>query len=99
MNTNSPAQERAHDELDNLSENAKALLSATADVADEKVAEARNRLSAALSSAKEVCATVKQKAVEGAKATDSVIRTHPYESIAVAFGVGALLGFLISRRN
>ena len=42
---------------------------------------------------------MKDKAVEGAKATDSAIRSHPYESMAIAFGVGALIGFLASRRN
>ena len=95
MNYNNPV----HDELNTLSDDAKALLDATVDVADKKVAEARHRLSSAITSAKEVCATVKDKAVEGAKATESAIRSHPYESMAVAFGVGALIGFLASRRN
>jgi ElaB/YqjD/DUF883 family membrane-anchored ribosome-binding protein len=34
----------------------------------------------------------------GAKYTDETIRTHPYQSLAIALGVGVLLGALI-RRN
>ena len=41
---------------------------------------------------------VEEKAVEGAKATDKAIRTHPYESLGVAFGVGLLVGVLVARR-
>jgi len=36
--------------------------------------------------------------VTGAKATDKVIREHPYESIGVAFGVGLLIGVLATRK-
>jgi len=32
------------------------------------------------------------------KATDRVVREHPYQSIGVAFGVGLLIGVLINRR-
>lgn len=41
----------------------------------------------------------KRRVIEGAKKTDSTIRTHPYESIAVAAAVGVLAGYLISRRT
>ena len=34
-----------------------------------------------------------------AKATDQAIRENPYKSIGIAFGVGALIGYLLSRRN
>ena len=33
-----------------------------------------------------------------AKKTDEAIRSHPYESIGIAFGVGVLIGVLIGRR-
>jgi len=36
--------------------------------------------------------------VAGAKYTDETIRQHPYQSLAIALGVGVLLGALI-RRN
>jgi ElaB/YqjD/DUF883 family membrane-anchored ribosome-binding protein len=41
---------------------------------------------------------VQQRTVERAKATDQVIREHPYETIGIAFGLGVLIGFLIRRK-
>jgi len=81
-----------------LAEDARALMAATADVAGEKVSEARKRLAAALESGKKIFGRVKDKAVEGAKATDEAVREHPYQALAVAFGIGAIAGYLISRR-
>jgi ElaB/YqjD/DUF883 family membrane-anchored ribosome-binding protein len=81
-----------------LAQDARALMAATADVAGEKVSEARKRLAAALERGKEIANRVKDKAVEGAKATDEAVREHPYQAMAVAFGVGAIIGYLIARR-
>jgi ElaB/YqjD/DUF883 family membrane-anchored ribosome-binding protein len=85
-------------DLGTLAEDARALMAATADVAGEKVGEARKRLAAALESGKKILGQVKDKAVEGAKATDEAVREHPYQALAIAFGVGAIAGYLISRR-
>ena len=85
-------------DMDTLAEDARALMAATADVAGEKVSEARKRLAAALESGKKIFGRVKDKAVEGAKATDEAVREHPYQALAVAFGIGAIAGYLISRR-
>src|ERR1700704_3341790 len=41
---------------------------------------------------------IQEKAVTSAKATDRVIRDHPYESLGIAFGIGVLLGVLINRK-
>ena len=81
-----------------LAEDARALLSATADVAGEKVGEARKRLAAALESGKEIAGNVRDKVVQGAKAADQTVRANPYQAIAIGVGVGALLGYLIGRR-
>ena len=82
-----------------LAEDARALMAATADVAGDKVAEARKRLAAALESGKELIGRAREKAVERAKAADQVVRENPYQTIAIAFGVGAVIGFLLGRRN
>ena len=86
-------------ESENIVEDTQELLAATAHIAEEKVVEARKRLAAALERGKEVWNNVQEKAVAGAKATDKVIRDHPYQSIGIAFGIGALIGFLLSRRG
>jgi ElaB/YqjD/DUF883 family membrane-anchored ribosome-binding protein len=85
--------------LNDIADDTRALLAATADVAEEKVVEARNRLTAAMSYAKDSCAAVQKKAVASAKATDKAIRDNPYQAIGIAFGVGALVGFILSRRD
>ena len=92
-----PTQATSSD-MGTLAEDARALMAATADVAGEKVSEARKRLAAALESGKKIFGRVKDKAVEGAKATDEAVREHPYQALAVAFGIGAIAGYLISRR-
>lgn len=81
-----------------LAEHARALMTATADVAGEKVEEARQRLSAALENGKKIYGRVRDKTVEGARVADQAVHEHPYESIGIALGVGALLGYLLARR-
>jgi ElaB/YqjD/DUF883 family membrane-anchored ribosome-binding protein len=73
-------------------------MAATADVAGDKVAEARKRLAAALESGKELIGRVREKAVERAKAADQEVRENPYQTMAIAFGAGALIGYLVARR-
>jgi ElaB/YqjD/DUF883 family membrane-anchored ribosome-binding protein len=87
------------DAMENLTDDASALLSATADVAEEKVVEARDRLKSALASARDTYVIVQKKAVHGAKVADKTIRDNPYYSIGIAFGVGALVGYLWKRRD
>lgn len=87
----------SHD-VSQLAEDARALMAATADVAGEKVGEARKRLAAALESGKEMYGRVKEKAVAGAKVADETVRANPYQAIAIGVGVGALIGYLVARR-
>ena len=101
MNTNdtmNKEMQAIRNDVGTLAEDARALMAATADVAGDKVAEARKRLGAALESSKELYGRVRDKAVEGVKAADETVREHPYQAIGIAFGVGALLGYLLTRR-
>jgi len=82
-----------------LAEDARALLTATAEVPGEEVGEARRRLAAALERGKEICGRVREKVVEGAKATDQAVHKHPYQAMGIALGVGALLGYVIALRR
>ena len=81
-----------------LAEDARALMAATADVAGEKVAEARKRLAAALDRGKDICDRAREKVVNGAKAADEAVHEHPYQALGIALGVGAILGYLVARR-
>jgi ElaB/YqjD/DUF883 family membrane-anchored ribosome-binding protein len=91
-------RQTSENDMGTLAEDARALMAATADVAGDKVAEARQRLAAALESGKEIYGRVRDKAVEGAKVADEAVHEHPYQAIGIAFGVGALIGYLVSRR-
>jgi ElaB/YqjD/DUF883 family membrane-anchored ribosome-binding protein len=82
-----------------LVNDARALLEATAGIADEKVADARKRLTEALDSGWEAYDDIRERVVESAKAADRAVHEHPYPTIAVVFGLGTLIGFLCSRRN
>src|SRR6185437_12378306 len=81
-----------------LAEDARALMAATADVAGEKVGEARKRLAAALERSKEIYDRVREKVVESAKTADKSVHENPYQAIAIALGVGAVIGYLVARR-
>jgi ElaB/YqjD/DUF883 family membrane-anchored ribosome-binding protein len=86
-------------DIASLAYHARALMEATADVAGEKVREARLRLTAALENSKEIYGRVRDKTVGYAKATDEAVHAYPYQAIGIAFGVGALLGFLVAQRG
>jgi ElaB/YqjD/DUF883 family membrane-anchored ribosome-binding protein len=85
-------------DVSSLAEDARELMAATADVAGEKVGEARKRLAAALERAKEIAGNVRDKAVAGAKVADQTVRENPYQAIAIGVGVGAIIGYLVARR-
>ena len=85
-------------DLGTLAEDARALTAATAGVAGEKVGEARKRLAAALENIRQIFGRVRDKAVDEAKAADQTVRENRYQAIAIALGVGAVIGYLAGRR-
>ncbi|MBW8781335.1 MAG: DUF883 family protein [Verrucomicrobia bacterium] len=67
--------------------------------AQDRLSNLRERLQNAREQAMEALASARNKVVAGAKQADATIRSHPYESLAVALGVGVLLGALLRRRS
>jgi ElaB/YqjD/DUF883 family membrane-anchored ribosome-binding protein len=92
------SREKIKEDLRTLMHDAEALLKATASDMSDKARDARARLGEALEKAKVTCQKMEEKTIAAAKATDKVIREHPYQSIGVAFGIGLLIGVLASRR-
>jgi ElaB/YqjD/DUF883 family membrane-anchored ribosome-binding protein len=86
-------------DMGTLAEDARALMAATADVAGDKVAGARRRLTAALDGGRQIFGRVRDKAVDGARATDQLVRDNPYQTIGIAMGIGMVLGYLLARRD
>jgi ElaB/YqjD/DUF883 family membrane-anchored ribosome-binding protein len=96
--TNEANIEKLVADLKTLSHDAEAVLAATAGQAGEKVNELRGRLSSTLESAKATYRRLEERTIAGAKVADKTIREHPYETAGVAFGIGLLIGVLVSRR-
>jgi len=65
---------------------------------EEAVNTLRERFKATQARLADVYADTKRHVSAGAHYTDETIRAHPYPALAIAVGVGALLGMLIGRR-
>ncbi len=65
---------------------------------DSEKGQLRAKLEAATEKAKEVCQRLQEQTVAAAKATDKVVREHPYQAVGIAFGVGLLVGVLAATR-
>ena len=91
-------REKIAQDLRTLMHDAEDLWRITKDDLGERTKETRARLREALDKARESANELEDKAAAGAKATDKLIREHPYGSVGVAFGVGLLIGVLVNRR-
>lgn len=67
----------------------------------ERVHNLEDNLQAAAHRTAEALQAAQQSAVDrtrsAAKATDGFVRDHPWATVGIAVGVGALIGWLISR--
>ena len=79
------AEKMLGDSITEHSEDALGALRARFDSAQERVGE--------------LCVGARKRVIAGAKYTDETIRANPYQSLAIAAGVGLLVGVLIGRRN
>ncbi len=78
-----------------VAEAEKMIGSSLSEHSDEAVHSMKERFSAAQDRFNDIYEGTKKKVVAGAKYTDATIRENPYQSLAVALGVGALIGGLI----
>lgn len=96
------ARERVLADLQALVHDSEDLLRATAHDVSETAQQARAKLTQALEKARRTCSEWQEQgfaaARQAAQSTDATIRAHPYESIAVALGVGVLIGAIWKSR-
>lgn len=59
----------------------------------------RTRFTAAQEQFADLYDGAKKKVVAGAKCTDTAIRENPYQALAIAAGVGLIVGVLLGRRG
>ncbi len=85
-----------------LTSDTEELLRATATQTGERVSAARARVEERLREAKAAAAEMGEDMLSrgraAAESADRTVRAHPWESVAIAAGVGFLLGMLTSRR-
>jgi ElaB/YqjD/DUF883 family membrane-anchored ribosome-binding protein len=98
MTANAERSEKLSTDLKRLVHDSEVLLQDSAAAAGEKARDVRERLAHTLESAKANYARLQEKAKEGARATDKLIRDHPYQSMGIALGLGVLVGWLVRRR-
>jgi len=98
MNPSEINTDRLVSDLKTVTKDAEELLKTVSGEKGNGSHEIRMRLSSAIESAKATYHRLEEIAVAGAKATDKVIRAHPYESLGIAFGLGLLVGVLVTRK-
>jgi ElaB/YqjD/DUF883 family membrane-anchored ribosome-binding protein len=82
-----------------VSEAEKMLAAPVAEHTEAEVSALRAKLANAQERFADLYEGAKRKVIAGAKYTDETIRTYPYQSIAVALGLGVVLGVVLGRRS
>lgn len=79
------------------------LLKATANQTGERVSAVRARVEESLAASKKQLGELEQdieaKARAAVRATDDVVRQHPWQSVGIAAAIGLLVGMLTARRS
>ena len=65
----------------------------------EAIDSLRTRFVAAQERFADAYTGARKKVIAGAKYTDETIRANPYQSLAIAAGIGLLVGVLLGRRS
>lgn len=98
--TTAESPEQLIEHISQLMAEAEAMLAGPiSEQAGGRINEIKSRLESAQEKLVDMYGSARKKIVAGAKYTDQAIRTHPYESLAIALGIGVLLGALLRRNN
>ncbi|MEP6662944.1 MAG: DUF883 family protein [Verrucomicrobiota bacterium] len=93
------AKAKLAEDLRMIASDAEELIKAGGSELAEKSKEVRDRLRQVLADAKETCARLEERAEEGVRQADQLVRNNPYRSIGIALGAGFVIGLLIGRRR
>lgn len=85
--------------VETLAQDARSLIAATSDVAEENVRHARKRLSDALCSGGEVYDRLRDEAKDKAKLARETVQDNPLTAVAVLLVIGGLIALLVTRRR
>ncbi len=98
MDKTEKAKEKLQTDFEALLRDARALLDASADAADEKTKEARDRLSKTVEEAKLKWLNAESRLGEKAEKVDKYVREKPYQAVGIGMLAGLFLGWLFSRK-
>lgn len=85
--------------LNSLTQDARDLIAATADSAEDNIRLARNRLSSAVNSGGEVFERVRDDARDKARCAGQTVCDHPGIALGIVVAIGALIALLVTRRR
>lgn len=101
-NANVVTREKLMEDMRAVITDAEELLRATATVAGDKIAVAREHIQDSLYRAKvklaETEGVLLDRTREAARLTDDYVHDHPWRAVGIAAGVGIIVGMLIGRR-
>ena len=101
MRSTTQANPLARDTQNVVSE-AQELLKTVKDEGSERLNQVRSSVQAQLETAREKFGEIQHSVQEGAKvaatSTDAYVRSNPWRAVGIAAAVGALVGFLASRK-
>ena len=86
-------------ELQTLVADAEKMIGESGEATEGVMENLRARYEAMQERVTDFYATAKKRVVAGAKYTDTTIRENPYQALAVAAGLGLLVGVLLGRRS
>jgi ElaB/YqjD/DUF883 family membrane-anchored ribosome-binding protein len=87
------------DDLENLAHDASSLVEATANVAEAKVEEARERVAAGINKVEEFFSAARSKTMGGSHSSNAILHDNLYPVLAVGVIAGALIGTLLTARG
>jgi len=86
-------------ELQTLVADAEKMIGESGEATEGVMDNLRARYEAMQERVTDLYSTAKKRVVAGAKYTDTTIRENPYQALAVAAGLGLLVGVLLGRRS
>ncbi len=98
MNQTEKAKEKLQTDFEALLRDARALLDASADAADEKTREARERLHKTVEEARLKWLDAESCLGEKAEKVDKFVREKPYQAVGLGVLAGMFIGWLFSRK-
>lgn len=98
MSATAEQTEKTFADLKRVVHDSEELLQDSNEILVEKAYNLHDRLARGLELAKITGLRLSEKARKEAQAADKAVRSHPYQSIGIALGIGVLVGALVARK-